>query len=465
METTTETNAANTNTTAPSKHIERVNPEKVARFSREMEIDAPKPDTRTLLEKVKALEEAFVASVIAGKAKGETVDGVNCDVCGFDSSDAVTECPFCDENPPGGADAAEHSPDGTSTAPTPEPKTNGAANGAAKKTATPKIAKVKASDVKAAKLAKQAADAALAATKAEPEKHDADAIDAVERLPETTVVVESITTEGQVIVDEVHGEPDPRFTEADLDAAIERVEDCQRGLLVKNWELGCAISDIYSKKLFLQRRDASGKPVYKTFTKFCAAELNFSREYAHTLMDIANAFDQATVAQIGQKKLRVLLTVDDKFRDELKQKAIAGATHTQLASEAKLLMEGQPARETGRRGLRGKGSGTKADPRELQKKSAEAKQRKNAKSEKAAAKGKAARPAGDVVSIVVPRRMKVKAFRAKPDKFNKPVRAMRLADEPKGTFDLPDGSKLHVRASTDATGGILFIVDIERAAS
>lgn len=370
-------------------------------------------DTSSALERAVALSDHFREQV--DQKKIAAADVVQCDACNGFSPTSLDECPYCGEKGVEGADEPASSQIVKAEPSAPIVKTTSA--------------KVKATaKVKAAK-----------AGKSKPE----------EPASPATEVVHAVVR-----------------TEKDLDRAVEKVKRLNAGMVRNAWELGNELRQIHAEKLYLQRVDASGAPKHKTWSQFVTKELDLTPSYTHSLMDISAAFTQTEVEKIAVRKLRMIVQVPKEYQAELTRRASEGATQGELAESVAEIMEGRPARDTGRAGFR---AGTeKVDARDAravreQKKAkdAKAKDAKVKKTKAAAAKGAADRPA-DAITVVLARRTKVKLYKAKLDRDGKKARAMRVLDDASGTVDLYNNTKLHVHLRQDAAGALEVIVTVER---
>jgi len=370
-------------------------------------------------ERAEALAVFFKDEVKAGKYKPEEM--VKCDVCQSFSPNTLDECPFCGETdePPG--DGPEESAPVSTEIVKAEP--------------APKIVKTTSKKVKAKAAAQDLIEGPT-------EVHDSDG-----------VILHTVATE------------------RDLDQAVERIDKIKTELMRVGtrcgWEMGNELREIHARKLFLQRLDPKTKvPKFKTFAQFVTHEIKITPNYAYQLMDIAVAFTKEDVEQIAMRKLRTILTVPDEYRDELKQRALAGASTNELAQAVDKVMDGRPLRDTGRKGFR---AGTeKVDPnaaknakKQREQLAAKTKESKKKKTDEAAAKGAKDRPA-DAVTVLMARRTKVKLFKAKLDSTGKPMRALRVVDDAHGSIDLWNNTKLHVRLIMNAKKELEVVIDVER---
>lgn len=96
---------------------------------------------------------------------------------------------------------------------------------------------------------------------------------------------------------------------ADLDAAIDLVNERKRLVTGNEWDLGVAIFEIFRRSLYVTRKKAGGSPLYASWSQFCVAELGFSSATANRYMRIATCFTRDLAQDLGPSKLVELLPI------------------------------------------------------------------------------------------------------------------------------------------------------------
>jgi len=247
------------------------------------------------------------------------------------------------------------------------------------------------------------------------------------------------------------------YTEADLDDRLRRLEEAKRAEVSVYWDIGALIEELYSKKLYLQRRDAAGKPRYETWGQFCVAELGMTSAVAFRIQDVARNFDRATAIKVGVRKLNVLLRIESPERRAKLLEEAERTTAEDLELRVQRVVEKQ---QQGKPADRGRLTPARAE--------------RNAKATVAAAKQSAEAKAENVAKNVVARdtisvalalgKTAVKLF-VKGSRQNQPdaKRAKRLADEPVGWEETLNGVVTRYAVATDASGALLLIIKRERS--
>lgn len=128
-----------------------------------------------------------------------------------------------------------------------------------------------------------------------------------------------------------------KYTEADLDKNVQVIGELKQQAAQAIWELGQSIRENYETELWKLRRTDGGELAYKNWKQFCATELNMSHTHAYSLMDIAAAFTQADIDELGTSKLGLVLKVPEPYRGKLLEQAKGGASKADLADEVKKL--------------------------------------------------------------------------------------------------------------------------------
>jgi hypothetical protein len=228
------------------------------------------------------------------------------------------------------------------------------------------------------------------------------------------------------------------YTEEALDAAVEGVRRAKTRAVVSYWELGRAILSCFSGSLWKQRRDAEGSPLYKSWSQFCAAELEMSPQYAYRMMDVAATFSSEDVERFGVNKLGIMLRLSENQREKMLEEARAGMPYTTLAEQVRQLSPGP--RDTGRKQV-GEGKGGR--------------------------KPKVEAPTNSVTVALTIGRVKVPLFARVPPakKMGTQKRATRLADDPVGEEILLNGVIQRFVISKDSEGRLILIVERRRAST
>lgn len=243
--------------------------------------------------------------------------------------------------------------------------------------------------------------------------------------------------------------PETEVSEAALDDAIGRVRAAQVSGAQSYWDLGRAVLDIYERRLYTQRKDPkSGKPVYPSWDAFVKAELNlgFSKTHLFTLMDVSKNFDRNTLKELGVAKLQAISRLAPEVRTEMLEKARQGLPANQISDAVKKLV--------------GEGKGSKSTRDQSRTKGMNEARVGKTPNKKAPPK----MPAGQLSIAVTSERHKVPLF-ARPKagaKDAKPIRAMKIAQDPSGVLELPNGVEMHVRVVLEARG-LVAVVEYRKA--
>jgi hypothetical protein len=255
----------------------------------------------------------------------------------------------------------------------------------------------------------------------------------------------------------VNGKSNGKITHANgsdqLDAAVAEVKRLKLETVKSAWQLGIQLKKIFDEKLFLQRRDSKGVPVYKTWPQFCAAELDLTSQHAFKLMDVAAIYSEKQIMQHGIARLGIAIRVPEadrqKFVDDAAKK---GLNLKQFKDAASTLTAGQSARDTGR----GKGNSN------LAKAKAGAKAKQPHKGTAPAAKAQPdARPKITVAMVLG--RTKVPLFGRPKKKGAEPVRAKSLKEDPRGSEISPNGVETTYVLQADAKGQLFLVIDRHRS--
>ena len=345
------------------------------------------PGLEPLAARVTALQKAI-------KKATPEMNVADCSTCGGESDNRDSACPFC------GDGEIDTTPAEVVTKVEPKPEV---------KAATPKAATTKAATPKAA--------TPKAATKAEPAK--------------------TATTSGQVLVAvPKKGPAEAVLAKApELDGAVAEVRRLKQQVVQDYWELGRAIFQIYDGKLHLLRRTEYGKPMYDSWSRFCAEELKMSPQHSYALMDVSVNFTRDDIAELGTTKLTPILRLPQSERAEMLKRAKT-LPASKVIEEVRRLAGGK-RRETGRKKVEGQGRGR---PK----------------------KAEVRAPKGGVTVAMMLGRVQVKLHARPKKKGDEEKRAMKLADDPHGTLVLLNGVEQFFKVSSDAKGQLILIVETRR---
>lgn len=244
-------------------------------------------------------------------------DLLKCEKCGGLSSEKFDSCPYCGE---GGVKEVPASNDAALA-------TNGASNGAAKvidvpgETVSDGPAPAASSSKKGSKAKPKAAKAAKA-PKAKPAAAKKGGSKGTKPAGSAALAKAPNAQSRELL------------QEHDLDEAVARILELKAASAMSLWELGQKVREVYERELWLQRTNESGKPRYKRFQNFCESELGLKRTTAYALMEVAKEFDAKTLAEVGIKKLSLIVGLPPEQREPLLNRARNGASARTLASEA-----------------------------------------------------------------------------------------------------------------------------------
>jgi hypothetical protein len=234
-------------------------------------------------------------------------------------------------------------------------------------------------------------------------------------------------------------------TEADLDAAVKRVNVIRRAGAMCAWELGVEIGRIFDERLYILRTTKDGHVRYKNWSQFCQVELGMSRDQSYKLIDVARLFKREDVERLGTEKLSLMVQVPEGERQRLLEAARAGMSKRGVKDEIRLLGSGS------------KPAGSPRDPTGA---------RSRAGAAGKAASQQAARPRDDKSITVVTQlgRTTIKLFARPKAKGADPKRATSLAQDPFGEERPVNGIRISYRI-VKTPQGLALIVDRKREES
>lgn len=231
----------------------------------------------------------------------------------------------------------------------------------------------------------------------------------------------------------------------DVDASVRRIEELKAQGAKSLWQIGDELRNVYERETWRQRH-VEGDPsklAYRSFNAWVEKECHFTTRYALELINVAAAFTEDEVIEVGVTKLEVIARVPDEWKGLLLERVKKGMKRAELVEQAKALTGASSTpRDTGRKGFRA-GKEKVAPPT-----AAAAKAKAKAK---AAKLGKERRPDGSIAIVMLKQRDVIPLFK-RVGKGQEERRALCIADEPHGKLELADGRHLYVRIAQDAKG-------------
>lgn len=231
----------------------------------------------------------------------------------------------------------------------------------------------------------------------------------------------------------------------DVNASVRRIEELKAQGAKSLWQIGDELRNVYERETWRQRH-VEGDPtklVYRSFNAWVEKECHFTTRYALELINVAAAFTEDEVIEVGVTKLEVIARVPDEWKGLLLERVKKGMKRAELVEQAKALTGASSTpRDTGRKGFRA-GKEKVAPPT-----AAAAKAKAKAKASKL---GKEQRPDGSIAIVMLKQRDVIPLFK-RVGKGQEERRALRIADEPHGKLELADGRHLYVRIAQDSKG-------------
>lgn len=345
---------------------------------------------------IQALDDAYHAQ---GKASG--VELLQCDGCGGLSPETLSACPFCGKAE---GDAEQASTEVVSSKKHAVPSTDEDDEIDALEDEEPAAPKAKSKRTKKVNPAQATLPIATLA-----KKSDAIIID-----PKTVAI-----------------EKAGNYTERDLNAAVARVVKLKGDTCVSMWHLGVEFTNIHTKQLWKLRTDDVKGARYKAFDQFCARELGMSHGNVFSLIDVSRNFSEAQARAFGTSKLALLLEAPEVAQAKIMEEKIAkGAPLSEVREEVKKARaeHGVVKRNTGRRKApKGKTTNTSKNPEKI-----------------------------TIAGLLG--KHKVSLVTKATAKDEEPKAAKRLADEPVGTLEMSNRTKMHFSIITDKAGGLVLQV-------
>ncbi len=93
---------------------------------------------------------------------------------------------------------------------------------------------------------------------------------------------------------------------ADLDASNMRIKELAVSMSTNYWRLGRELAESFARKLYKTRVDDTGKPKYKSWDQYAAAELPFEGTHARRIIAISERFTEEQLARFGVAKLELV---------------------------------------------------------------------------------------------------------------------------------------------------------------
>jgi hypothetical protein len=97
----------------------------------------------------------------------------------------------------------------------------------------------------------------------------------------------------------------PAASLSPLDQVLDELKACARTCLLNLYRTGELLKRIRDQQLWKQRRNDQGRPVYRGYLDFVAAEVGFQAAYATRLIRIVENFSQEDLEQYGVSRLNV----------------------------------------------------------------------------------------------------------------------------------------------------------------
>ena len=120
------------------------------------------------------------------------------------------------------------------------------------------------------------------------------------------------------------------LTAKDLDTATQEVIRLKGNASDGMWQLGAKLKEIHERQLWKLRMDDKGKPTYRSFEAYCAAEIKMSHSTCYGLIKIADNYTVSEVRALGTSKLNLILKAPEDDREELKEAAKSGLSKEKL---------------------------------------------------------------------------------------------------------------------------------------
>lgn len=262
-----------------------------------------------------AIEE--VISGLTGhfaKQKEKGTELVTCDNCGGESTLDLEVCPFCGvgEDPPGAVSSASVP---SSIEPSDGTTIDASAIEASGVALDPEPAQAKG---KRKKVATE--------EKTPEEIREAKMVRSAPPTPKPSAPVLTIAGGRRAIA-----------SEKDLDDSLARFRAAAATGAVAHYVLGSELARM--RDHLWQQRMEDGKPKYKTWHQFVAAETGVSIGFANKMMRLVENFTQEHLQQLGVKALMIILGAPKEDHAALLSKAEDGATTRELEDEVRQIRE------------------------------------------------------------------------------------------------------------------------------
>lgn len=273
-------------------------------------------------------------------------------------------------------------------------------------------------------------------------------------------------------VDEAKDEtPEKEATVEDLDNAVVEIRKRVGNAADSIYEAAVLLFDVFERKLWMQRRNDKGAPVYSNFTQWVSQEMPFSPNYAYELKDLPKYWTQAQVKQFGSTKLTLSLRISEEERRKLLESGdlenmsvrdVKDKITTNPASQPK-----NPSLQSATPGGKTRLPGTPATRGKALTK-AETKEAARLAQERAAA-SPPARPALvspeqiQVLTCVLPTKTRIELHTRGKHEGDKPTRARSLSDDPTGVILCANGAKIRLTFLVTTEGFLDAVAHVESA--
>lgn len=122
------------------------------------------------------------------------------------------------------------------------------------------------------------------------------------------------------------------MTEKALNEITERAKKIGERAKHDYWDMGRVLGTVYESSIW-KLRTKGGKPVYTSFNQYVAAEIGVHPQTAFNMIDVAKAFPESKIKEIGGSKLSLVLKAPEAERDSIMKEIEAGAGHRQVKAK------------------------------------------------------------------------------------------------------------------------------------
>jgi len=202
---------------------------------------------------------------------------------------------------------------------------------------------------------------------------------------------------------------------------------------------------IYDGELWKLRNDEEGKPKYKSFAKFIAAEVDVHERTVWRMIEVTKEFKEEQAQKYGVSILRGLLAAPKEDRSEVLEKIDAGQVQGKRGVEAEVKKIRDRKKVTGAATTKTTKTASKA-----------------AKASAASAK-KAAEKRGKTVTVPFPAgRKTIRLFTKSTSKDEAPKRAKQLGERPWGKLECSNGVSVFVALVKNDKGEMELTIEARR---